>query len=132
MKQRRGTLYLVACRQTVSDCASTPSLPSNTAIAPSRTRSERSTSTVKSTWRGGIPQNDRMVSCLHGPLELTMQGLGQRKPKIGSIFIVAPWVTLPCRREGRPRRCQALGGPEHYYDTAGVRFATNGDLCIDR
>ena len=31
---------------------STPSLPSNTAIAPSRTRRDRSTSTVKSTWPG--------------------------------------------------------------------------------
>ncbi len=52
MKQTRGTLYLVACRQTVSDWASTPSLPSNTATAPSSTRSERSTSAVKSTWPG--------------------------------------------------------------------------------
>src|SRR5688500_19809598 len=52
MKQTRGTLYLVACRQTVSDCASTPSLPSNTATAPSSTRIERSTSAVKSTWPG--------------------------------------------------------------------------------
>ena len=37
-KQTRGTLYLVAWRQTVSDWASTPSLPSNTATAPSSTR----------------------------------------------------------------------------------------------
>src|ERR687893_83303 len=48
----RGTSYLSAWRQTVSDWGSTPSLPSNTATAPSRTRSERSTSTVKSTWPG--------------------------------------------------------------------------------
>ncbi len=51
-KQMRGTLYLSAWRHTVSDCGSTPSLPSKTATAPSRTRSERSTSTVKSTWPG--------------------------------------------------------------------------------
>ena len=51
-KQMRGTLYLSAWRHTVSDCGSTPSLPSNTATAPSSTRSERSTSTVKSTWPG--------------------------------------------------------------------------------
>jgi hypothetical protein len=51
-KQIRGTSYLSACRQTVSDCGSTPSLPSNTATAPSSTRSDRSTSTVKSTWPG--------------------------------------------------------------------------------
>src|SRR5665213_3933320 len=52
MKHKRGTLYLVACRHTVSDWASTPSLPSKTATAPSSTRMERSTSAVKSTWPG--------------------------------------------------------------------------------
>ncbi len=51
-KQMRGTLYLSAWRQTVSDWGSTPSLPSKTATAPSRTRRDRSTSTVKSTWPG--------------------------------------------------------------------------------
>ncbi len=48
----RGTPYLSACFQTVSVWGSTPATPSNTATAPSRTRSERSTSTVKSTWPG--------------------------------------------------------------------------------
>ncbi len=52
MKQMRGTPYLSACRQTVSDCGSTPATPSNTATAPSSTRKERSTSIVKSTWPG--------------------------------------------------------------------------------
>ena len=51
-KQIRGTPYRSAWRHTVSDCGSTPATPSNTATAPSRTRSERSTSTVKSTWPG--------------------------------------------------------------------------------
>ncbi len=51
-KQMRGTSYLSAWRHTVSDWGSTPSLPSKTATAPSSTRSERSTSTVKSTWPG--------------------------------------------------------------------------------
>ena len=51
-KQIRGTPYLSAWRHTVSDCGSTPATPSNTATAPSSTRSERSTSTVKSTWPG--------------------------------------------------------------------------------
>ena len=41
-----------AWRQTVSDWGSTPATESNSAIAPSSTRSERSTSTVKSTWPG--------------------------------------------------------------------------------
>ena len=52
MNAMRGTWYLSAWRQTVSDCGSTPATESNTAMAPSRTRSERSTSTVKSTWPG--------------------------------------------------------------------------------
>ncbi len=49
---RRGTPYLLACRQTVSDCASTPFWASKTTTAPSSTRKLRSTSAVKSTWPG--------------------------------------------------------------------------------
>ena len=52
MKQTRGTLYLSACRHTVSDCGCTPATASKQATAPSSTRSERSTSAVKSTWPG--------------------------------------------------------------------------------
>ena len=48
----RGTLYLLACRQTVSLWASTPFWPSNTHTAPSNTRRLRSTSAVKSTCPG--------------------------------------------------------------------------------
>ena len=48
----RGTPYLVACRQTVSDCGCTPATPQKTATAPSNTRMERSTSAVKSTCPG--------------------------------------------------------------------------------
>ncbi len=48
----RGTLCWFAWRHTVSDCGSTPPTPQNTATAPSSTLSERSTSTVKSTWPG--------------------------------------------------------------------------------
>ena len=51
-KQIRGTSYLLAWRHTVSVWGSTPATASNTATAPSSTRSERSTSTVKSTWPG--------------------------------------------------------------------------------
>ena len=51
-KQMRGTWYLLAWRQTVSVWGSTPATASKTATAPSSTRSERSTSTVKSTWPG--------------------------------------------------------------------------------
>ena len=52
MKQSRGTAYLVACRQTVSLWASTPSTAENTTTAPSSTRRLRSTSAVKSTCPG--------------------------------------------------------------------------------
>jgi len=48
----RGTLYLSAWRHTVSLCGSTPDTASNTATAPSSTRSARSTSSVKSTCPG--------------------------------------------------------------------------------
>ena len=51
-KQMRGTRYLLAWRHTVSVWGSTPATASKTATAPSRTRSERSTSIVKSTWPG--------------------------------------------------------------------------------
>ncbi len=52
MKAMRGTLYVEAWRHTVSDCGCTPATASKTATAPSRTRRERSTSEVKSTWPG--------------------------------------------------------------------------------
>ena len=52
MNAMRGTRYLSACRHTVSDWGSTPATESNNAMAPSSTRSERSTSIVKSTWPG--------------------------------------------------------------------------------
>ena len=49
MNARRGTLNLSPWCQTVSDWGWTPATPQNTTTAPSRTRSERSTSIVKST-----------------------------------------------------------------------------------
>ena len=52
MKEMRGTLYLLACRHTVSDCGCTPATASNAATAPSSTRRLRSTSAVKSTCPG--------------------------------------------------------------------------------
>src|SRR6266699_6820655 len=51
-KHIRGTSYLFAWRHTVSDCGSTPATASKTTTPPSRTRRERSTSAVKSTWPG--------------------------------------------------------------------------------
>ena len=52
MNAIRGTSYLSAWRQTVSDCGWTPATESNRATAPSKTRRLRSTSTVKSTCPG--------------------------------------------------------------------------------
>ena len=51
-KAMRGTLCLLAWYQTVSDCTSTPPTAQKTPTAPSRTRRQRSTSAVKSTWPG--------------------------------------------------------------------------------
>ncbi len=48
----RGTPYRSAWRHTVSVCGSTPATESSSVTAPSSTRSDRSTSTVKSTWPG--------------------------------------------------------------------------------
>ena len=48
----RGTLYLLDWNHTVSLWTSTPPTAQNTPMAPSRTRSDRSTSAVKSTWPG--------------------------------------------------------------------------------
>src|ERR1700692_2150377 len=64
MKQIRGTPYLSACRHTFSDCGCTPCTASNTATAPSSTRSDRSTSAVKSTWPSGLRLRKRESSLL--------------------------------------------------------------------
>ena len=47
-----GTLYFSDWRQTCSDCGCTPATAQKSATAPSSTRSERSTSAVKSTCPG--------------------------------------------------------------------------------
>ena len=47
-----GTIYLSACRHTVSDWGSTPPTAQKTPMAPSSTLKERSTSIVKSTCPG--------------------------------------------------------------------------------
>ena len=52
MNASRGTRYRFIWRSTVIDCDWTPATAQRTRTAPSRTRSDRSTSTVKSTWPG--------------------------------------------------------------------------------
>jgi len=51
-KASLGTSYFSDCRQTFSDWGCTPPTAQNSATAPSSTRSDRSTSTVKSTCPG--------------------------------------------------------------------------------
>ena len=81
----RGTLYLVACRQTVSDCGCTPATPQNTATAPSSTRMERSTSAVKSTWPGVSMMLMRCGTLLNALKILSSPGL--------AVFCVQKQVT---------------------------------------
>src|SRR2546430_1808383 len=71
----RGTRYLSAWRQTVSDWGSTPATESNRAIAPSSTRSERSTSTVKSTWPG-VQERAQMSATAPGTASEYSRGSG--------------------------------------------------------
>src|SRR4051812_27791568 len=61
-KTRRGTACRSACRHTASLCGCTPATASNTATAPSRTRSEPSTSSAKLTW-AGVPI--RLIRCAY-------------------------------------------------------------------
>ena len=83
---------MAACRQTVSLWASTPSTAEKMTTAPSSTRSDRSTSAVKSTWPGvsmmliviGCPcgvlpaAGDRRRDDRDAPLPLLFQVVGRR------------------------------------------------------
>ena len=65
MKAMHGTLYLFICLSTVSVWLWTPPTAHSTNTAPSRTRSARSTSTVKSTWprvQGHMIMGVRIIS----------------------------------------------------------------------
>ncbi len=84
MNAMRGTLYLSAWRQTVSLCGSTPLPPSNTATAPSSTRSDRSTSMVKSTWPGVSMMLMRWLTPAYGP------SMGRQKQFVAADVIVIP------------------------------------------
>ena len=83
-KTMRGTLYLSAWRQTVSVCGSTPALASSTQTAPSSTRSERSTSMVKSTW----PGVSMMLSCACSVPE--RGGRGRRDGDAALLLLLHP------------------------------------------
>ncbi len=84
-KQIRGTLYLSAWRQTVSDCDCTPSSASRTVTPPSSTRSERSTSAVKSTCPG---VSMRLIRCWS--VKSDLGSLGVQKVVVAAETIVMP------------------------------------------
>src|SRR3989440_612375 len=92
-KQMRGTRYLSAWRQTVSDCGSTPATESNTAIAPSSTRSARSTSAVKSTWPGVSMRVSRWPC--HAQLTAAEKMVIPRSRSCGSksVTVVPSWTS---------------------------------------
>jgi hypothetical protein len=75
MNAIRGTWYLFACRHTVSDCGCTPPTAQNTPTAPSSTRSDRSTSAVKSTCPG---VSMRLICC------------SRQKHVVAALVIVMP------------------------------------------
>src|SRR5258707_985182 len=83
-KQMRGTRYLSAWRQTVSDCGCTPATESNTHTAPSRTRSERSTSTVKSTWKWSARRSEEHTSELQSRQYLVCRLLLETKKLVAA------------------------------------------------
>ena len=113
----RGTSYFLAWRQTVSDCGWTPATPQNTAIAPSSTRSERSTSAVKSTCPGvsmmltrcSMPSNALIDALLR---ELFPHG-GDGRGGDGDAALVL--LLHPVGRWPRRR------GPRRSVDHAGVK-----------
>ncbi len=78
----RGTWYLLAWRHTVSDCGCTPPTAHRTKTAPSSTRSERSTSMVKSTCPGVSMMLKR---CSGRDLSMPFQ----------NAVVAADWIVMP-------------------------------------
>ncbi len=102
MNATRGTRYLLAWRQTVSDWGCTPATAQNTATAPSSTRSERSTSAVKSTCPGVSMMLMRCLMPFHGPQEaFQAQEMAaavivmprSRSCSIQSVTVVPSWTS---------------------------------------
>jgi hypothetical protein len=85
MKQMRGTLYLSACRQTVSDCGSTPATPSNTATAPSRTRKRALDFHRKINVTGRVNDVDAMLDVIARP-EAGRRGGSNRNAALLFLF----------------------------------------------
>ncbi len=79
MNAIRGTAYRFIWRSTVIDCDCTPATAQRTSTAPSRTRSDRSTSTVKSTWPGCVDDVDLVIVPVDGG-----RGGGDRDPSLAS------------------------------------------------
>src|SRR3989344_8271924 len=94
IKQRRGTLASSAYRQLVSLCGSTPATPSKTQTAPSSTRIERFTSTVKSMCPGVSIILKRYLFSLFF-LSSTPKYVGAQKQVMAAAVIVIP-LSLSC------------------------------------
>ena len=91
MKAMRGTRCLLAWYQTVSHCTSTPPTAQKTPTAPSRTRRERSTSAVKSTWPGVSMMCDLRVAPVDGDggaVDGDALGLFERVEVGGGVAVV--------------------------------------------
>ena len=99
-KQMRGTRYLSAWRQTVSDWGSTPETPSKTTIPPSRTRRERSTSAVKSMWPG-VSMMLMRLSCQKQVVAAAVMVIPRSRSWGIQSIVAAPSCTSP-RRWVRP------------------------------
>ena len=83
-KMMRGTPYRSAWRHTVSVCGSTPATESSSVTAPSSTRSERSTSTVKSTW----PGVSMMLMRYSMPLRVQKAGRRGRRDRDAALLLL--------------------------------------------
>ena len=97
-KTRRGTPCRSAWRHTVSDWGWTPPTAQKTATAPSRTRSERSTSIVKSTWPGVSMRLISVSRHLQVIAALVMVMPRSRSCSIQSVTVL-PSSTMPIRCE---------------------------------
>jgi hypothetical protein len=107
-KARRGTRWRSAWRHTVSVCGSTPATPSRTQTAPSSTRSERSTSMVKSTCPGVS------ISWMRWPCQSQVTAAARivmpLRCSIGceSVRVVPSWTSPAARMRPVKRRTRSV------------------------
>ena len=125
MNPKRGTLYLSICLHTVSDCGCTPSTDVKTPIAPSKTRSERSTSAVKTTCTERVLFYSGVVHKIgevHDGNATTdwMEQERERGITITSAAISCGWTTSDGPYSGIDHRINIIDTPGHVDFTAEV------------